>query len=289
MRDDDRRPRLVSTYFGGEGSIYTRLARVLGHTARRHCPRWAIDVRRIVPEPIQGVQREAKFVANTQKLDVWRRTIVEAPVGDRILLIDGDTFLVNGIDDVWDRDFDLAYTVRDYVMPFNGGVVFVRVTPETKAFMERWREENAAMYADVSYHMKWKAKYGGLNQASFGRLLESDHGLDLLALPCTEWNCEDSCWGGFDPARTRILHVKSGLRRLIFHGDVGPPQEPWWTNEDLTPLARRWHALEREAEQAEADAAIGSPSAPPAGSPGAEPDETLAAPVGAARAGEVLA
>ena len=195
--------------------------------------------------------------------------MIEAPLGDRICLIDGDTFFVNGIDDVWDRDFDLAYTVRDFIIPFNGGVVFVRVTPRTQEFMERWRQVNAAMYHDVSYHMKWKEKYGGLNQASFGCLLEDGHGLDLLTLPCTEWNCEDSCWGAFDPARTRIVHVKSGLRRLIFQGDVGPPQEPWWTNDDLMPLARRWHALERAARQAEVHDAVSTyfngTAPPPAG------------------------
>lgn len=256
MSDHGRAPRLESPWFGDPGSIYARMARVLDHTARRHSPGWEVNVRHVEPPPLPGVQREAKFVANTQKLDLWCRTVAEAPLGDRICLIDGDTFLVNGLDDVWEADFDLAFTVRDYIIPFNAGVVFVRVTPGTRAFMERWRAENAAMYADVPYHMQWKEKYGGMTQASLGRVLEAGgHGLDLRALPCAEWNCEDSCWGGFDPARTRIVHVKSGLRRLVFQGDVGPPQHPWWTNEDLAPLARRWHALERDAVRAE-DAAV---------------------------------
>lgn len=251
MSYNDRQPRLESPYFGTEGSTYTRMARVLAHTARRHCPGWAINVNFLQPEPVRGVQRESKFVVNSQKLDIWCRIIVDAPIGDRICLVDSDTFLVNGIDDVWDRDFDIAYTVRDYIIPFNTGVMFVRVTPETQAFMERWRQVNAAMYADVSYHMKWRQKYGGMTQSSLGCILESDdHGLDLLTLPCVEWNCEDSAWGDFDPAVTRIVHVKSGLRRLIFQGDVGPPQEPFWTNEALLPLARYWQALEQDAMQA---------------------------------------
>lgn len=298
MSNHDRQPRLEAPYFGDEGGIYARMAHVLDYTARRHCPGWAVNVRRIEPEPVPGTQREYKFVANTQKLDDWCRVIREAPIGDRICLIDGDVFFVNGIDDVWDRDFDIAYTVRpEYIIPINGGVVFVRVTPETRAFMERWRQVNAAMYGDEVFHMEWKVKYGGLNQASFGCLLETwDHGLNLLTLPCTEWNCEDSAWGEFDPAFTRILHVKSGLRRLIFDGDVGPPQEPWWTNEDLMPLARYWLALEEEATQAEEDAAAG------ASGPGRVPlhpdlflpsrgyrTDTIAAPAGAPQAEEVLA
>jgi hypothetical protein len=228
---------------------------------------------------------------NTQKLDLWCRTITEAPVGDRICLIDSDTFLVNGLDGVWDLDFDFAYTVRDYIIPINAGVLFVRVTPQTKAFMRRWRRENAAMYADVSYHMQWKEKYGGMTQASLGRILEDgNHGLNLLTLPCAEWNCEDSVWGTFDPASTRVVHVKSGLRRLIFQGDVGAPQHPWWTNDDLAPLARRWHALEQEARRAEEHATIRAffgADTTAARESGAELNETIATPAGEAAAIEV--
>jgi hypothetical protein len=282
MRDGHVQPRLESTYFGDEGSDYARMGRVLEYTARKHCPHWAVNVRPIVPEPVQGTERSAYFIANTQKLDIWCRTIEEAPAGDRVLLLDSDTLFVNGIDDIWDRDFDIAYTVRpEYIIPINTGAVFVRVTPETRAFMRRWREETTAMYRDVPHHLKWKEKYGGITQASLGCLLErGDHGLNLLTVLCAEWNCEDSAWGHFDPAFTRILHVKSGLRRLIFGGDVGPPQEPWWTNEDLMPLARYWHGLEREALRAERDAAAAGPSVP---------DAPIAAPPGAGTAREVFA
>lgn len=257
MSDRSKQPRLESLYFGAEGSRYARMARVLDYTARRHCPNWAINVRAVEPEPVQGLQRETLLVVNTQKLDLWCRTIIEAPVGDRICLMDSDTLLVNGLDDAWDLDFDFAYTVRDYIIPINAGVLFVRVTPETKAFMQRWSDVNAAMYADVPYHLQWKEKYGGMTQASLGSILESDdHGLNLLTLPCREWNCEDSSWGEFDPAVTRVLHIKSGLRELIFRGDVGPPQYPGWTNEMLMPLADHWKALEREAEEAAKPAAV---------------------------------
>jgi hypothetical protein len=289
----DNRPRLEGPYFGAEGSIYARMARVLEHTARKHCPDWRINVSAVQPEPVHGVQRESKFVVNTQKLDLWCRTITEAPIGDRICLIDSDTFLENGLDEAWELDFDIAYTVRDYIIPINAGVFFVRVTPRTKEFFRRWRRETVEMYADVAYHMQWKEKYGGMTQASLGRILEDgDHGLNLLTLPCAGWNCEDSVWGTYDPASTRVVHVKSGLRRLIFQGDVGAPQHPWWTNDDLAPLARRWHALEQEAKQAEAEDVIReffSNETIAAPESGADLNETIAAPVRAAAANKVFA
>jgi hypothetical protein len=252
MSDHNRQPRLESPYFGDKDSMYGRMARVLDYTARRLCPGWAVNVRQAEPELPQGPQRDTLLHVNAQKMDLWCRTIVEAPLGDRICLMDSDTFLVNGLDGVWDQNFDIALTVRDFIIPINTGVVFVRVTPETKAFFQRWLDVNAAMYVDVPFHMQWKPKYGGMTQSSLGYILESgDHGLNVLTLPCLEWNCEDSCWGAFDPAVTRVLHVKSVLRRLVFQGDVSPPEYPWWTNEDLAPLAERWYALEREAVRAE--------------------------------------
>ncbi|HZG43904.1 MAG TPA: hypothetical protein VEY93_13135 [Longimicrobium sp.] len=203
---------------------------------------------------MHGLQRETLLVVNTQKLDLWCRTIIAAPVGDRICLTDSDTFLVNSRGDAWDLDFDIAYTVRDYIIPINAGVLFVRVTPESKAFMQRWRDVNAAMYPDVPYHLRWKEKYGGMTPGERGQhprerrpRAEPSH----PPLPRVE-----SRGPGLGRAVTRVLHVKSGLRELIFRGDVGPPQYPGWTNAMLMPLADRWKALEREAEEAAKHAAV---------------------------------
>lgn len=248
-------PRLECPYFDGETDRYTRMARVLRYTAQQHCPAWLINVQAIAPARMDGLPvRENRYLANSHKLGDWCRAIADAPLGTRMLLIDADTFITNPIDDVWDRNFDLAYTVRQsYMLPFNLGVVFVRVTPETKAFMELWRQQNNLMYGDESYHDPWRKRYGGINQAAFGYLIDhTDHGLHLLTLPCSEWNCENSGWTGFDPELTRIVHVKGALRRLVFTNQAGPLEEHIKDQSELMPLADRWWALEQEAKRAEA-------------------------------------
>jgi hypothetical protein len=248
MGGQQRRPRLESVYFDGPDSKYSRMARVLEHTAQRYCRGWAINVKTIAPEPVKSAINHAGCEANSQKLDEWCRTIMEAPIGDRILLIDADTFFTNPIDDIWDYDFDIAYTIRTYDLPINGGVVFVRVTPETKEFVDVWRYKNNRMLADAEFHRQWKRLYGGINQASFGYLINSiEHRLNLLTLRCAEWNCEDSCWDTFDPGFTRIVHVKSGLRRWVFPPAPGDRSRHFLHPESvLRPLADRWYALEQE-------------------------------------------
>lgn len=227
--------RIESPYFGD----YDRLARVLEHTARHHCPNWAVNVYRIDPTPLKAHRRaQNSHIANTQKMESWNDVIQAAPDGDRILLIDADTFFTNPIDDIWDRGFDLAYTNKDSRFPFNSGVIFVRVSPRTKRFFADWAEVNRNMLIDADRHLPWRAKFGGINQAAFGQMLETNHGLDMLTLPCQEWNCEDSAWADFDPATTRIVHVKSALRAAVFGNYKRRP--------GVARLADLWKELEDE-------------------------------------------
>lgn len=247
------RPRLEACYFGaGPHGMWDRLANVLRFTADTHCPSWNVTVRRINPVPRESALGLGPNVANTQKLEEWVRLVTEASDGERMLLIDADTAILRPLDDIWDREFDLAYTTRYQARtPFNGGVVFVRVSPAIRAFFTAWWAENLAMLGDAAYHQQYRLKYFGLNQAAFGALLEREAlaNVTVLELSCLEWNCEDTSWKRFDPDRTRILHVKDGitqddgnLRKAIFRGDTAPAR--------VQALAERWKQLEADANRA---------------------------------------
>jgi hypothetical protein len=235
-------PRLISCYFGkGAGDQWPRLARVLAHTAAEHCPGWDVDITRITPPPMKSAIGRISHVHNTQKMECWAQAVLNAPAGAQVLLIDADTMILRSIDDVWDQPFDMAYTTKPSRFPFNSGVVFFRVSPAVREFVERWRAENRRMLGDGKHHQVWRSKYGGINQAALGYMLDSDIAahLQLVKLPCLEWNCEDSSWSQFDPAVTRIVHVKSALRRAVFR--IGP------TPTKLRPLMKRWRQLEEAA------------------------------------------
>lgn len=238
-------PRLVACYFGeGVGQQYPRLARVLEHTARQHCPGWMIAVDQLPAGPLHRSGYAEGEVANVLKMRHWIGAVRQAPDDTGLLLIDGDTVILRPLDPVWTLPFDVAYTVRSRALPFNGGVVFVRTTPAGRAFVDAWMAEAERMFTDRAYHGIFRRKYGGISQAALGAVLESPiaGATTLRPLPCLEWNCEDTSWAAFDPALTRILHLKSALREVVFHvGPSGPAVRA------LKPLALLWRRLEAEA------------------------------------------
>ena len=237
----ERAPRLISHWFGAN-PIFERMARVLEHSARKHCPEWSIEVERVTPAPRVSPLGNDSHATNTQKMDEWNAVVQAAPEGDRILLIDADTMVLLPLDPVWDLEFDLAYTVKDSRFPFNSGVVFLRVNDRARAFAAAWQAENARLLNTPTVHREWRRQYGGVNQAALGAMLTNgiveQLGLQVAKIPCAEWNCEDSTWPLFDRERTRIVHVKSALRRSVF--GIGP------ATPRLKPLVRVWRLLERE-------------------------------------------
>jgi hypothetical protein len=243
-------PRLVSCCFGsGAGDQWPRLARVLAYSAAAHSPAWRIEMHQMAPPSRSAPGMSEASVANTQKLESWAGVVRDAPDDDLILLIDADTMVLRSLDPVWDRPFDVAYTVRPQSagFPFNAGVVFVRVNARSRAYIDRWRIENRGMLDHPDRFSLWRRRFGGINQAALGYLLsQDDHGAQLLPLPCPEWNCEDSSWALYDPAVTRIVHVKSALRKALFSRAH--------VSACVRPLARIWQDLERAAGAAEARA-----------------------------------
>lgn len=240
-------PILDACYFGGgHADQWPRLARTLAWSARQHLPAWEVRVRQLpVPQALNYPNHTDSHVANTHKLADWARVIGHAPDGARVALLDADMLILRPLDAVWDAVFDVAYTVRrDAKLPLNAGVVFVRVSPATRTFFADWDTENQRLLWNPTEHRIWRRKYGGINQAALGVLLErATHGLRLHELPCVEWNCEDTTWSIFDPAVTRVLHIKSALRRTVF--GLSPATQA------LQPLARCWLQVERAALQPE--------------------------------------
>lgn len=231
--------QLHSVWFGGEQ--FERMARVLAHTAREHCPGWRVSIRRVeVKNFAKGSYAWHTHLVNTQKMYEWNRVVQKAEDGARLLLIDTDTFITRPLDDVWDTSFDLAYTSKPTTrFPLNSGVVFVRVSHALREFFRAWWEKNLRLLRNPDEHRHWRKQYGGINQAAFGAMLNGGtDGLSIVELPCREWNCEDASWKLFDN-RTRVVHVKSMLRRAIFVGDAKP-------RAGVERLATLWAVLEQK-------------------------------------------
>lgn len=232
---------------GDSGKRYARLTRVLAYTAHQHCPGWDIQIRHELEPPpdMHSAGGNQSHVWNTQKLDLWEEAFSQAQDGDRLLFLDADTMILRPLDPLWDITFDIAYTARrSSRLPLNGGAVAFLVSEKTRGFLQRWAAANRRFLANNAEHQVWRQKYAGINQASFGYMLDADpHGCTIAKLPCLEWNCEDTEWANYDPKLTRIVHLKSSLRRAVF-GLERPTSAH-------RPLVEIWQNLEGTAEAAE--------------------------------------
>jgi hypothetical protein len=236
--------RLVSCYYDADGRReWVRMARVLELTAGQHCATWHRSVDVLSPAARASATGIDVHLANTHKLEAWRDQVHRAVDGERLLLIDADTVILRSLDDIWSAPFDMAFATKRHMFPFNLGVIFVRVSGAVRRLFDAWVAENAYLLArfDPNFQRQWRSKYGGINQAAFGRLQERDELADVAMhhLNCREWNCEESAWERFDPRVTRILHVKSALRRQVFN------REP--VSRSLRGLVDLWRELDQRA------------------------------------------
>lgn len=236
--------RLVSVLFPEPDprrrGVYERLARALTRSAAANSPATSLDL--IHPDPEHerlaalwrrghDPQRDS-LIANTRKLEIWQEAVEAAPAGEVLGLLDCDLLILGDLSEIELLRFDVAYTSRPAAAPYplNAGVFFIRVSERSRGFLADWRALNSRMLTDPRLHEPARQRFGGINQASLGILLERA-GVDALALPCVTWNCEDASWLSFGP-RTRIVHVKSQLRQACF-GERA--LEPW-----SRPLVTAW-------------------------------------------------
>ena len=161
------------------------------------------------------------YQANSIKLNYWSNAI-RTEEGN-ICLIDGDTVVLKDVEHVFEQDFDIAYTRRSagIHIPINGGVLFVKSSPRVWDFFDKWVMTNNEMLNNRSLHLIWYRKYNGINQASFGYMLERYVSkLKIIEVPGVKYNaCDKSDWIGLND-QTHILHVKSDLRVACINGIV---------------------------------------------------------------------
>jgi hypothetical protein len=237
---------LFSIYFDGghhdgRGQWYRRMGDLLAWSAAELCPAWD---RQIGPVSIAWSEASAlgnlSHEWNSAKLRLWAEAIIDAPDGANVVLMDADMLIVRPLDAIWDHGFDLAYTLRlpGGSWPFNGGLVAVRVSERTRAFMRAWQALNDLFLTDKKAHEPFRAKYAGINQSAFGALLEQDtHGLKLEPLACAEWNCVE--WPATYSPNTRVIHYKGPLRRALID------RTQFARHQTIQQLVKLWDKTER--------------------------------------------
>lgn len=170
------------------------------------------------------VSRKKSYHSNTDKLDIWNEVVQSS--NEDLILMDCDMLLRHDITCGFDSVVDIGYTYADYErkLPFNGGVMFVKNTKKAKEIMNRWTQINRKMIDDSQFHLVYKQKYAGINQASWGYLLEQ--GIDADRLPMSVYNLCDM-WPVSD---AKVVHYKSRLRKAVFN-ELPENRFAYWVKE----------------------------------------------------------
>lgn len=135
-----------------------------------------------------------------------------------LVILDADLLIRAPLEEVWDRDFDVAVTVRSHEQRYNTGIVFVRPTPEGVSFFHEWNLVAQAMCAADDEGKSQRKRWGAVDQAALAWLLGGHTSAVVVELNCAEWNACQQHWVGAEAPK--VVHIKGMLRRLCLNGET---------------------------------------------------------------------
>lgn len=214
--------RLITAFFDRTGR-YKRLLNVFEKSARKHIPKVKITI--VNEKPINNINH---------KYDTFFAFVMAAEytiaAGDNVAVCDCDLMFKKDISDVWNKDFDIAVTVRKK-MPFNTGIWFYRHNERSVNFVNHWIENCKTIADNYEQYESYTDSHGGIDQAALALTIDQGHEIKLLELPCQEWNSCQGEWATADE-NTRVIHIKSKLRMACFN--KSQPEDY------MIPLIQEW-------------------------------------------------
>lgn len=223
--------RIVTTYFPDERGKtgYDRMLMAFAASVRSNS---SLPLEVIRPKCLpKGKSSRHKIDMNTHKLEAMAEYAMRTD-GD-ILFLDCDMLVLSDPAEVFDVDFDAAYTVADYPRypPFNGGFLAFRGY-HGRVELYALQEMNAKLHRDPELHEKYRAKYQGINQSAMGALFENGHVWQKF--PMSTWNlCEP--WPK-EFSFPKILHCKAKLMRSCLAGEESARWVKTWQGYEKTAL-----------------------------------------------------
>lgn len=248
--------RIISVAFRSskDSTDYIRLNKVFVASTKYHNPNSSVESYEI--ETVKfNKNKKYSFTSNTYKLDKWVK-LVENSDDPEIILSDSDMMCRGDMSDGFNNDFDIAYTIRqpfkDGRLPFNGGIIYLRKNERTIEFLKKWREINNKMYESSSFHSQYRKKYGGINQAAMGYMLNNHSKMVKLAkLQCETYNSCDINWKNA-LRKAKMIHIKGRLRKYILNSDPNRKMTVRG-NVDIGKIVKVWKEWEKEIKQGNYD------------------------------------
>ena len=131
---------IVSSFFDREPK-YKILLNVFKQSAGEYMPHSIMNTVDVVL-PDYGYNHD---IINNHHWDTYyafMAKISEAmKIEDSVLMSDNDILFTNSINDVWQKNFDIAITIRDHKCKYNTGICFIKPTKKAKEFLKIWKRK----------------------------------------------------------------------------------------------------------------------------------------------------
>jgi len=220
----------IATAFFARKSKYSKLLKVFKNSVKETMPEIKLKIIKMdKPKNIDHKRDTAySFLAAAE---------YAIDHGSGLLAIaDCDLMFLKSIESIKHEKFDIAITVRNK-MKFNTGLWFMRPTARAKDFVKYWIEKTKILMNDFCRYEDFCWKHGGIDQASLFLTIEKFKKINILELPCQEWNATQSEWRNVNED-TRVIHIKSQLRGFCCDPDKMIEMDEKWNY--LLPLIKKW-------------------------------------------------
>jgi hypothetical protein len=216
--------KIVGVVFDyNEGDRYERLTRVWAKSIEVNCPAAEVSILKI--QPPKKTKRKIGLSSNWHKFKSWIDFARDQRDGEHVILMDTDMIVLDDLRPAFNEEFDIGITRRTKAnWPYNGGVVFVKISDATREFLRKWGEIDEHMYRDEKFHAPYSKKYKGQNQSSLGWMVEHNESVKIREFPCAIWNACNEDWIYIDN-NTKVIHLKSNLRLCCLGEQPGPPSK----------------------------------------------------------------
>ena len=137
-----------------------------------------------------------------------------------ILFLDGDAFIMNSIEQIWNIDSDVILTYREQtqagnIMPINEGVIFCKKGKESVDFFEDYLRAYLILAEDMNlraYYKKsikrWRGGQLSLNAVRNNSFLVREKKYSISELSCHKFNCFPKIYNPINPGSKFIIHIK---------------------------------------------------------------------------------
>ena len=169
---------------------------------------------------VEGIEKAS------QKVFLWQQ-IIELQKENDIVITDCDLLVVNDFKDVFNNDFEVGHTVKDFEDLFhvNGGLIFLKDIEKGKMFFREWCNMVKSILTNKAEAKKAMDLHGGADQAAiyyiFGKMKPYANtivkDINMTALPSSIYNLHKR-WEDFND-RTKIIHYKGDWISMLNSGD----------------------------------------------------------------------